>query len=242
MATPAWLAASSGQPTQAGQINQFLGAHQVNFVYNGVSQGASTTLSGSATNSNGLWIAQQFTPGGSQTIERWIFTLAITGLPGSLVVSLQTDSGSSSPSGTILAQTLIPNGFVPGSAGQVSVPFSAITFSAATKYWVVFKSVGDVSNFYAVSRTTAGSGASTSPDGVTWTAQGYGLYYNRFDNTTTGPLLHTYEDGGVRWTTLGLTAATVVNKLSEYNLGQNSGVFQSVRSFSYTGNDVTGLS
>lgn len=240
MATPNWNAATAGQQPLAGQVNQFLGTHAVNFVYTGVTQGSSTTLAGSATNSNGLYIAQQFTPG-AQSSQRWVFTLAVTGSPNPLTMTIQTNN-SGAPSGTVLSTTLIPNAFVPGSAGQVSVPTAPITFSAATVYWVVFSAVGDVSNFYAVSRTTAVSGASTSTNGSTWTAQAYGLYYNRFDTSTTGPMLHTYEDSGARWTSIGHNASSTVTSLSEYNTAQNSGFFQSVRSFTYSSGDLTGVS
>lgn len=241
MATPNWLGATSGQLPLANQINQFLGTHAITFVYTGTQSGASTTLSGSATNSNGLYIAQSFTPGSNQTIQRWIFTLAVTGTPGPLTMTIRTNSGSS-PSATILSTTLIPNAFVPGSAGQVSVPTAQTAFTSGTTYWFVFSAVGDVSNFYSVSRTTAGSGASTSTNGTSWTAQAYGLYYQRFDTSMIAPLLHTYEDAGARWTTVGTNTNTSVSKLSEYNVTQNSGFFQSVRSFTYSGTDLTGVS
>lgn len=241
MATPAWLGATSGQLPLANQVNQFLGTHQINMVYTGTTQGSSTTLAGTATNSNGLYIAQSFTPGSNQTIQRWIFTLAVTGSPGPLTVTIRPDNAGA-PSATILSTTLIPNAFVPGAAGQVSVPTAQTALTNATQYWFVFSAVGDVSNFYAVSRTTAGSGASTSVNGTSWTTQAYGLYYNRFDTGVIAPLVHTYEDTGVRWTTFGRNANTSVSKLSEYNAAQNTGFFQSVRSFAYTGADLTGVS
>lgn len=238
MATPNWIGATSGQLPLANQINQFLGTHAVTMVYKGVSLGSSTTLSGTATNSNGLWIAQAFTPG-AQTAQRWIFTLAVTGSPAPLTMSIQTDSAGA-PSGTALSTTLIPNAFVAGSAGQVSVPTAPVTFAAATQYWAVFNAVGDVSNFYAVSRTTAASGVSTSTNGTSWTAQTYGMYYQRFDNSVTGTLLHTYEDSGVRWTSLGYSS-NIINTLDEYNVTQNSGFFQSARTFTYSGTNLTAV-
>ncbi len=240
MATPAWIGATPGQLPLANQINQFLGTHASTFVYTGTSQGSSTTLAGTATNSNGLYIAQAFTPGSNQTVQRWIFTLAVTGSPGPLTVTIRPDNAGA-PSATILSTTLIPNAFVPGAAGQVSVPTAQTALTSGTQYWFVFSAVGDVSNFYAVSRTTAGSGASTSANGTSWAAQAYGLYYNRFDTSVIAPLVHTYEDTGARWTTLGTNANTSASKLSEYNVTQNSGFFQSVRSFTYSGADLTGV-
>lgn len=241
MATPAWIGATSGQPPLANQINQFLGAHASTFVYTGTSQGSSTTLAGTATNSNGLYIAQQFTPGSNQTVGRWILTLAVTGSPGPLTMTMQTDTAGH-PSAVISSTTLIPNAFVPGAAGQLSVPIAPTSWNSGSTYWLVFNAVGDVSNFYAISRTTAASGASTSANGTSWTGQAYGLYYQRFDTSVVPPLAHTYEDTGARWTTVGRNANTTVNKLSEYNVAQNAGFFQSVRSFAYTGADLTGVS
>jgi len=241
MATPAWNGATNGQLPLATQINQFLGTHAITFVYTGTSQGSSTTLSGSATNSNGLYIAQTFTPGSAQTIQRWIFTLAVTGSPGPLTVTIRPDNAGA-PSASILSTTLVPSAFVPGAAGQVSVPTAQTALTNATPYWFVFSAVGDASNFYAISRTTAGSGASTSVNGTSWSTQAYGLYYQRFDTSVIAPLAHTYEDTGARWTTLGHNANTSVSKLSEYNTAQNSGALQSVRSFTYSGADVTVVS
>ncbi len=241
MATPAWLGATSGQPPLANQINQFLGTHAIMFVYTGTSQGSSVTLAGTATNSNGLYIAQTFTPGSTQSIQRWIFTLAVTGSPNPLTLTIRPDNAGA-PSATILSTTLIPNAFAPGAAGQVSVPTAQTTLTSGTPYWFVFSAVGDASNFYSVSRTTAGSGASTSVNGTSWAAQAYGLYYQRFDTSVIAPLVHTYEDTGARWIALGHNASTSVNKLSEYNTAQNSGFLQSVRSFTYSGADLTGVS
>lgn len=239
--TPNWLGATAGQLPQAGQVNQFLGAHAANFIYTGVTQGSSTTLAGTATNSNGLYIAQSFTPGSNQSIQRWIFTLAVTGSPAPLVVSIETASGGA-PSGTVLATTTIPREFVAASAGQLSVPTLPAALTSGTQYWFVFTAVGDVSNFYAISRTTAGSGASTSPNGSTWTAQAYGLYYNRFDATATGALLHTYEDSGARWTSTTQNANGTLATLNEYTVAQGANQYvASKRSLSYSNGLLTGV-
>lgn len=238
MATPAWLGATPNQLPLANQVNQFLGIHAVTLVYVGTSQGSSVTLAGTATNSNGLFIAQTFTPGSNQAIQRWVLTLAVTGSPGPLTMTVRPDNAGA-PSATILATTLVPNAFVPGAAGQVSVPTAPTALTNGTPYWFVLGAVGDVSNFYAVSRTTAGSGASTSVNGTSWTTQAYGLYYQRFDSTAVGPLTHLYEDAGVRWSTLGRNANTTVSQVSEYNVTQNAGFFQSVRSLTYSGTDLT---
>jgi hypothetical protein len=240
-ATPAWKGASTGSQPLAGQVNQFLGTHAVNFVYNGVSAASSTTLAGTATNTNGLYIAQQFTPGSTQTIQRWVLTLAVTGSPNPLTVTLQTASGGA-PSGTILSTTLVPKEYLTGTATAVSIPTAQTSFTSGTQYWIVFNAVGDASNFYSVSRTTAASGVSTSTDGITWTSQGYGIYYNRFDTTVTGNLIHTWEDNGVRWTTTSYNTNATPSLLQEYTTAQatNDYVYSS-RTFTYSGTTLTFL-
>lgn len=242
MATPNWLGASSNSAPQANQVNQFLGTHASTVIYTGTSQGSSTTLAGSATNSNGLYIAQTFTPGSNQTIQRWILTLAVTGSPNPLIFSIQTNNAGA-PSGTILTSTTIPAQFVAGSAGQLSVPTGAAALTSGTQYWFVFNAVGDVSNFYSVSRTTAASGASTSPNGSTWTAQAYGLYYQRFDASVVTPIVHTYEDSGVRWTTLGVNATSrALTSLNEYTVAQAANDYvSSVRTFTSTNGLLTSI-
>lgn len=239
--TPAWKGASTGSQPLAGQVNQFLGTHAATFIYVGASQGSSTTLAGTATNTNSLYIAQQFTPGSNQTIQRWILTLAVTGSPAPLTYTIQTSSGGA-PSGTILSTTVIPKEYLTGVATAVSVPTAQTALTSGTQYWFVFNAVGDVSNFYSVSRTTAASGASTSTNGSTWTAQGYGLYYQRFDTTVTGNLTHTYEDTGARWTTTTFNANATPNTLQEYTVAQaaNDYVYSS-RTFGYSGTVLTSL-
>ena len=237
--TPSWLAATSGQATNAGQVNQLLGSHAVKYLYTGTSLGSSTTLAGTATNTNGLYIAQSFTPGSTQTVGRWILTLAVTGNPAPLVFTIQTNSAGA-PSGTVLSTTVIPKEFVAASAGQLSVPELPTSLTNATQYWFVFNAVGDVSNFYSISRTTAGSGASTSTNGSTWTAQAYGLYFNRFDNSASGNLLHTYEDNGARWTALNWNANGSISSLQEYTVAQGANQYlASSRSMSYSNGLIT---
>lgn len=242
MATPNWQGATSGQRAQAAQVNQFLGTHTVNYVFAGATGGSSTTLAGTATNSNSLYIAQQFTPGSTQTIQRWLFTLAVTGSPAPLTLTIQTNN-SGAPSGTVLSTTLIPKEYLTGTATAVSVPTLPVVFTGGTAYWFVFNAVGDVSNFYSVSRTTAASGASTSSNGTSWAGQGYGLYYNRFDNSVTGSLIHTYEDSGARWTTFAFNANATPSALQEFTQGQTAtGYTYSSRAFNYTSGALTSLS
>lgn len=240
MATPNWIGATSGQSPMASQVNQFLGTHAVTCVYTGADRDNQSTAGAGAVNSNGLWIAQKFTAGATYTSGRVVLTLALTGSPAPWTLSLQADSAGA-PSGTALASITLPSSFVPGSAGAVSMPLpTAIT--SGSVYWVVAQAVGDVSDFYAWSKSNQVSGASTSPTGSTWTTQAYGLLFQVWDNTAVAPLVHTYEDAGARWTAIGVNANTTVSSLDEYTTAQNAGTFQSARSFTYGGTDLTAVS
>lgn len=239
MATPPWLAATSGQPQLANQVNQFLGTHAITCVYTGAERDNQATAGSGAVGSNGLWIAQKFTAGATYASGRIVLTLALTGSPGPWALSLQADNAGA-PSGTALASATLPNGFVPASAGTVSVPLS-VAIASGSVYWIVAQAAGDVSDFFAWSKSNQVSGTSTSINGTSWTAQAYGLLFQAWDNTVVGPMLHTYEDSGARWTTFGRSASTAVNGLNEYTAAQNGGAFQSVRAFAYSGSDLTAV-
>lgn len=227
MATPSWIAATPGQPPLANQVNQFLGTHAIQFVYTGVSLGGQTTAGTGSTATNGLYITQTFTPGTTQAPGRFVLTLARTGSPAPLTVSIQTNSAGA-PSGTSVASTSVPSGYVPTGATAVSIPLPC-SLTASTVYWIVLNAVGDASNFFSWSKSNQTSGVSTSTNGTSWTTQTYGCLYQRFDQSAVAPLLHTYEDTGARWTTLVSGAGTALAGIDEYTVGQASGYLQSQR-------------
>src|SRR5579863_9494821 len=101
MTAPNWLAATAGNSALATQVNQFLGTHAVQYVYTGVVLGGSTTLGSGGVNTNGLYIAQAMTPGSNQALGRMVMTVSVTGTPGPLVFSLQSNNAGA-PSGTVL--------------------------------------------------------------------------------------------------------------------------------------------
>lgn len=238
MATPNWNGATAGQSTLAGQINQFLGTHASTLAYTGTSQNAQTTAGSGGTNSNGLYLAQSFAASSTYAAARVALTLAVTGTPAPATISIQTNSGSA-PSGTALASTALPPGFLSGSAASISIPLPASLVNATT-YWIVINAVGDVSNFYTWSKSNQVSGASTSANGSTWAAQAYGFLYNVFSGNS-GNLLHTYDDSGARWCTFAYNANGTISSLSEYAVAQNSSYQQSVRTFNYSGTLLTSI-
>lgn len=239
MATPAWIGATTGQPPLASQVNQFLGTHQIECLYTGVSLGGQATAGSGAVNTNGLYAAQLFTPSAAQTPGRFVLTLSVTGSPAPLALSIQTSTGSA-PSGTSVVSTMLPAAFVGASAGSVSIPMPC-SLAAATSYWIVANAVGDSSDFYSLSKSNQTSGASTSPTGAAWTAQTYGLLYMRFDQSVVGPLTHTWEDFGARWTTFGRNANTSVSSLDEYTVAQSATAVSSARSMTYSGQSLAGV-
>ncbi|HTK65376.1 MAG TPA: hypothetical protein VL595_23500, partial [Pseudonocardia sp.] len=108
MSTPQWIAATSGQPPLAAQVNQFLGTHAITYVYTGAAFSSQTTAGSGTVNSNGQWIAQSFTTGASTgSLGRVAPVLAVTGFPAPLTVQIRTNNAGA-PSGTVLVSTVIP--------------------------------------------------------------------------------------------------------------------------------------
>lgn len=241
MPTPTWSAATAGQATNAGQINQFLGTHGMTLLYVGTVQASQTTAGSGGVNSNSTYLQQTFTTGGSQTaLGRIVLTLAATGTPAPLTISLQADV-SGNPSGTALATTLLPYDFLSGSAAAVTIPLPR-TVTASTTYHIVTNAVGDPSNLYTLSKSNQVSGASTSTNGTTWTPQAYGFLYQEFDQSIVQPLRHTWEDNGARWTRFGLDALNRVTSYWEYTAGQTAtGYMASTRSLAYTSGLLTSI-
>lgn len=248
MTTPAWNGATSGQQPLAGQINQFLGAHSSALVYSGaVVQSSRTTVGSGSVASNGLWIAQQFTTGASQTaIGRVDIDLQPTGVTGAqlspAVIGIYANSGGA-PSGSALVSTLVPAEYFPMFGAYTYVPMPVSGLTANTVYWLVVQAAGNATYYYPWLKSNQTSGASTSPDGVTWTAQSYGLLYKVYDDTAAGSVLFTWEDSGARWTYTPSNAQGTPSTLSEYTAAQAAGdyVFSS-RNFAYTNGLLTSVS
>jgi hypothetical protein len=236
---PAWLGATAGSPAQAGQVNQFLGAHPATVLYAAVQQAAQNTAGSGAQNSNGTWIAQSFTTGAAQTaLGRVVLTLADTGSPAPLTVSLYANSGGN-PTGAALVSTSVPKEFLTGSAAALSIPLPA-TVTALTTYWIVTTAVGSVGNLYSWSKSNQVTGCSTSSNGTSWTAQAFGLLYQVYDQTGSGNLTHTWEDSGARWTGLTYTS-NQISGLVEYTAAQASGYIESNRALTYSSGQLVGV-
>lgn len=239
--TPGWQAPTTGQQANAGHVNQLLGTHSIVYVYTGVSQSSSTLGSGSIA-SNGLWMAQQFTTASGQTTTGVVgVTIATTGSPASpWALSIQASSGGA-PSGTALASTSVPKEFLSGTPTSRGVLLPVTGLTPLTTYWIVANSNGTNTDEYAWSKSTAGSGASTSTNGTSWTAQAYGLTFVVFDGTAVPPLAGTWEDSGARWTFLGYSGGQL-SLIKEFTAGQTvPGYTASSRALSYTSGLLTGV-
>lgn len=242
MTVPVWLAATSGQPGLAGQVNQFLVTHEVTYVYTGTQQSHQATAGSGGVNSNGLLIAQSFSTAPGQTAVGYVtVTATATGSPPPWVLSIQADNGSGAPSGIPLASTAVPKeslGFI--TAETVMLPVTGLTASA--RYWIVAAAAGDVSDYVTWFKSNQVSGASTSSNGgATWAAQSYGLLYAIYDQSPVLPLIGTWEDSGARWTSMSYSGGEL-SSLNEFTAGQvANGYTVSGRVLSYSGGFLTGV-
>lgn len=252
MPTPAWTAATAGQPPLAAQITQLLGTHAFTPLYAGVQQAAGSATTTTATAGNGLWLAQSFTTGASQTAIGYVATTFNSQVSsgsnlGPATLALYANSGGA-PSGSALASVTISTEYAYSASGGGTSPNYIVTplpvtgLSPATTYWLVAPAVGGSTYHYHWYRSSAASGASTSTNGTSWTAQTYGFCYQVYDQTASGLLTATWEDAGARWCAYTYTSANQVSTLAEYTAGQTSGSYvQSYRTAAYTSGLLTGV-
>lgn len=249
--TNTWLGATSGQPPKAAQINQFLGVHAETNLYAAVQKSSSTTLTATATTSNGTYIAQSFTTAAGQTAIGYVIIsfnspIASGTNLGTATLSLYANSAGA-PTGSALISTTLTaeyafdasSGGGGGSTAFVIYPLPITGLTASTTYWLVTAPAGTSGNHYHWYQTTAGSGASTSTNGTSWTAQTYGLGYQVFDQTASGMLTATWEDSGNRWTAYTYNTSGTIATLGEYTIAQNSGYVQGFRTFTYSNGQLT---
>lgn len=237
MTNPTWLAATSGQLGQAGQVNQFLVSHDGQYLYDGTVEFDQSVAGSLGVHSNGTYIAEQWTSGASQTtVGRVVLELATAGTPtAALTVELRA-----SLTGAALASALVPQEFLSGAYLALSVPLPALV-SSSTTYYVVTTAEGDASNYFSWGKNDQASGGWTSPDGATWTAQSYGLRTQVYDQSVTGFLRHSYEDSGARWVGLDWTSGEITT-VREYTTGQSSsGYAASSRTLAYTQGQLTAV-
>lgn len=244
MATaPTWQAPTSGQPPLAHHVNQALGAHTTTVIYNGTQTAGQTTSGGTTVSTNGTWLAQSFTTAVGQTaIGHISLSLTTTTTSGSLLtptaVSIRTNNAGA-PSATVLISVPVTAEYANLASGGVSTtrinfPTPLTGLTASTTYWIVVTAAGNASHSYTVHQSNQVSGASTSPDGVAWTAQAYGFTYTVRDQTVGGLPMETWEDAGARWTVTSYDSFSQLSGYHEYTAGQTTaGYLQSDRTITY---------
>lgn len=241
MTTAAWLAATAGQRPQPGQVNQLLGSHDAVFVYNGNTfQSGQTTGTGLYVSTAGQYLAQEFTTGAAQTVIGTVH-LQVSTVGGSpvtasiapLTVSLYA-SDAGLPTGTALASTSLAEQFVYSGGFLLAVPLGVAGLSPSTPYQIVVSPAGSGSAYYVWQRSNQTSGAAVSTDGVSWSAQAYGLMFQVYDlSGAAGAPLYVVEESGARTTQLSYTNGLLTG-ITEVTAAQGGGSFYSNRSLTYS--------
>lgn len=253
MATaPTWQAAVAGQPPRAAHVDQLLGPHATTVLYLGNQTDGQTTSGGTTVATNGLYLAQQITTAAGQTAIGSV-SLALTSTTTSgaslapATVSLYANSAGAPTGSPLISVTYTAEYAYQASGGgtsttRIRIPMPVTGLTASTTYWLVVAAAGTPSNNYVWHQSNQTSGASTSPDGATWTAQAYGLMYTVNDQTASGQPRTTWSDGGARWSMYTYNAAGLITAYYEYTAGQTaSGYVQSSRAFTYSGNSLTSI-
>lgn len=247
MTTPTWQSPTSGQLPKADHVNQFLVTHPMNVIYQSPGQGSAQTTAGSGSvNSNGTYLAQSFTTSSIQTAITYVvlYTATSAGLSGLLpptTVSLHADNAGA-PAATALQSVTVTGEYVynlPLVNTYLPLPVSV---SPSTKYWLVMSAAGDVTNYFTWYKSNQTSGASTSPDGSTWTAQAYGFRYEVWRQGVAGSNeWFTWEDNGDRWMFFSYNTNGTVAALAEYTVGQTATTYtQTYQNFFYTSGQFVG--
>lgn len=248
MAAPSWLAASTGSRTLPGQVNQFLGVHSSTWVYAGVQRAAQATGTALYASTAGAYLAQTFTTAAGQTTvgQVWLQISTVGGSPTTATITPLTvglyATLAGAPTGSALASTAVHEQYVYTSPFWVPVPLCATGLAAGATYALVVSAAGSGSAYYVWQHSNQPSGASTSPDGTTWTAQAYGLMFQVFDQTPGGQVQFLYDDDGARWAQFTYDSVGRVSALTEYCTAQNaSAPLTSTRTLTYASGMLTGV-
>jgi hypothetical protein len=250
MAAPVWLGASPGFVGYAGAVNQFIGSHASVFGYSGSAIQASDGNGAAVYDStDALFLAQEFTTGPSQTtigsVQLQISTVGgspITTTITPLTVSLYASSFGV-PDGSPIATAFVPEQAVYSSPFWLSVPLGLSGVLPSTAYQLVVGAAGTATAYYVWQRSVTLFGASTAPDGSTWTTQAYGYMYRVFDNSgTTGSVQTLTDDSGARVVSFTYNANGQPATITETTQTQNGLGLTQTRTLTYSGTYVTGIS
>lgn len=248
MPVPTYLAATAKYPGRPGQINQFLVGHSASYLYGGTLKSSQATGAATYVSTNGLYLAQQIVTASAQTTigQLWLQVStvggsAVTSNITPLTVGLYANSGNL-PTGSPLATASLNEIFVYGSGFWLQVPLAASGLSSSTPYQVVLAAAGNSSSYYVWQKSNQTSGASTSPDGLTWTAQTYGFMFEVYDLTGSGNPQYIVSDNGARWVQFTYDSLGRYSAVTENTLAQDGSSLYSSRTFAYTNGFLTGVS
>ena len=250
MATASWLAATIGQPTRPGLINQFLGSHTSSWLYSGNTlQSSQQTGASVYQSSHAQYLAQTFNTTSAQTTigQVLIQVSTVGGSPVTatippLTVSLYANAGGV-PTGSAIATTSVTEQYVYLQPFWVTVPLAVTGLTAATPYWLVVSPAGSASAYYVWQQSNQTSGAALSSDGLSWADQAYGFMFQVYDQLGTNwPPVSLTDDNGSRVTTFTYTATNLLSTITESVVAQGGTSFFSSRTISYTGVYPTGVS
>lgn len=231
---PNWEGATIGSPPLAAQVNQLLGTHSASIIYQGALVSSNTTVGTGSVNSNGNYIAQQFSIVGSNGLGRIAIYMSVTGTPPPMTITIQGDTGGT-PNGTIYQTTIIPPDWGNATPGFQSIPFPITGVSSGT-YLFVTQSVGDASDYYTFYFSTTAGGGYTSTNGTAWTATTDGFLFESYDQTFALPVRHTWEDGNARIVNLQPNTNGTIGSIEEYTVAQGTNQFMySYRTLNYNG-------
>jgi hypothetical protein len=250
MATAPWLAASAGYRPQPGQINQLLGSHRSTWIYSGNTlQSSETAGSALYVSSASQYLSQSFITGSTQTTIGNVHLQVSTvgGSPVSAAITPLTvaiyASSAGLPTGAPLATTALSEIAVYSGAFWLPVPVGVSGLTASTVYQIAVSPAGSGGAYYAWQRSNQSSGASTSTNGTSWTAQAYGFMFKVFDQSgTSWPPLHLVDDGGARLTDFTYNTAGQLLTITEQVVSQAGAVQYSKRTLTYSGNTLIGVS
>lgn len=249
MAVPAWQAPVTGYQGNAGQVNQFLGAHPATFVYPG---GAVLVPSGSGSgvyqSTAGQYLAQQFTAPVTAATSAQVQISAVGGSPTlplipPLVTGIYADgtaAGTPGPAGSVLAAATLAGGYIYSSPFWVSAYPGLSALTAGSVYWLVTSPAGTGGHYYTWQEALSGTPAMTSPDGLIWTALASPLMLELTGAGTGTQPQAIVEDDGARVTTLTWSSGQPTG-ITEQVAAQDGTTLTQSRSLTYTSGFLTGV-
>lgn len=246
---PTYQAATAGYVGNAGHVNQFVASHVAALIYQGDPSSSETTGTAVYSDTYTQWLAQSFVqPLTDDTVAYFLLQLStVNGSPltevfSPLVVGIYADDGGGLPTGSAISSVSLLETYVYSSPFWVTVTIVTTGLTPGATYHVVTQRVGDTGGYYVWQQSDQTSGASTSPDGITWTASTYGLLYQVFNSSTSGPLTVISEDDNARVIQFTYNPSGTINQVVEItNAQMPGGELVSTRTLTYSGNALVGV-